>query len=825
MISAAHPQQELVHQCVKSKILSSPNNLSLFQSLHLPLHSPNNVRKQACSLIAFKQIFFDANECVVDSTIHQNIISQLLDFLCKHHRVSMVKKFGDVYIGCIGFFEEEKDWGSPEENITHTIEMACDLFNLGAKDNLHFICAIDYGRIVGGFVENIFAFDMFGPEILWVLSVCESTCARKIILSKSVHLLFAKSKSSFPFHLEEWHLQLPDHKELEKAAAIKNIDQCHIFAASGAAVNKLPFELSRSSVDSPVLPWYIIQQMFVSSKVLEYQAGPQYSEDQKPSRNYLQYFTHFITRPIVHQRAAFVLKKFPDIDLNAAEMDRSFLMDGKTNFFSQSHEENEAEFIFSNFHSILLRSVIGNLLGTLPGYIVSHIRKLFQFPFRPPVSCQNFQSPSFSDDSRSGVQFSIVYNEAILFDAFPPPFVNEWKEIKEYFFTLRRSVSRYLATHLSHYTLTCWNRYLSWFLILEGNLRIIPTSMGTESGDSRCNDSRHDSRNCDSRYGDSRYSLYSQTNKSMVENCKEGGTEDVTINLKDPSTSLPIFVDWTSYKNRCHYPHYRYSDPLIHTVYSILCYTSLAYLYPSERTSHLSLQNIGVYPLAVAVTFVLWCSVVFMEKNHPPIIYVCLIGSKIFITCVFPLHSLDAIHTLLSIFVLWNYFSLSQEIFFYLCDSAFTIAVIWYRMSMIDREAIGVAAPDLMIGFQIFFILYYLIAEFYTYLCYLVEHTLIPYEIQVCQEEIGICRAICGQFTPHIPLSLASELYIPRRYRKCAILAFHIKAAESIPAVVDVGDVTILISFLYSFMDDCVRQFGLLSKSFPLPCTLFHTFL
>jgi hypothetical protein len=846
----------LIDQCIKRKILSSPNDLSLFRSLYLPLHNPNKVRKQACSLVAFKQIFFDSDECVVESTIHQNTITQLLDFLCKHHRVSMVKKFGDVYIGCIGFFEEEEDWGSPEKNATHTIEMACDLFNLGAKYNLHFICAIDYGRVVGGFMENIFSFDMFGPEILWVLSVCESTCTtRKIILSKSVHLLFSKSKISFPFHLDEWHLQLPDRKEVEKAAVIKNVEQYEIFAISAAAATatdtrpvniKLPhpFELNDSpSVDSPVLPWYIIQQMFISSKVQEYFIGhisPHHPEgDQKllSSRNYLQYFIHVITRPILHQRAAFILKKFPDIDLNSDDTSpRSFLLNGRNNFFSQSDEENEAEVIYANFHFILLQSVLWNFLGTFPGYVLSQIRKLFQLPFRPPVSSSSSSSSSSSNsgsNSRSSTQSGNVYNESILFDAFPPPFVNEWKEIKEYFSTLRRSTSRYLSTHLNGHWISCWNRYLSWVVILEGNRRIVPTSLQTENGDSRYGDSRYgdsrygdsrygdsrygDSRYGDSRYGDSRFSVPSQANKSIVENYKEDiGSEDLSMNPKDPSPpSLPLFVDWTSYKNRCHYPYYRYSDRVVHTVYSLLCYTSLAYLYPSVRNSHLTLQNIGVYPLAIAVAFVLWCSVVFMDKNHPPIIYVCLIGLKIFITCVFPLNSLDAIHTLLSIFVLWNYFSLSQELFLYLGDSLLTISVIYYRKSMVDHEAIDIAAPDLMIAFQIFFILYYLIAEFYTYLCYLVEHTLIPYEIQVCQEEIGVCRAICGQFTRHIPLSLASELFTPRRYRKCAILAFHIKAAESIPAVVDVDDVASLISFLYSFMEDCVRQFGLLSTSPP----------
>ena len=176
---------------------------------------------------------------------------------------------------------------------------------------------------------------------------------------------------------------------------------------------------------------------------------------------------------------------------------------------------------------------------------------------------------------------------------------------------------------------------------------------------------------------------------------------------------------------------------------------------------------------------------------------------------------MNSIHAYLSVLLLWNYFSLNQDNFYFSLDAIITLIIIISRSYLINSSDDEIRSGFyLILGFLIFFFLYSIIAEYFTYVCYLVEHLLLPYEIQVCQKEIYNSREILHEYAPLIPPSLAVDLYAPRRYRKCAILAFHIKAAESIPAVVDVSDVAALISFLYSFMDDCVRQFGLLSKFF-----------
>lgn len=805
--------------------------MSLFRCLHFPPDNPNKVRKQACSLIAFKQLLFDSNECAVEASNHQNAISQLSSYLCEKHKVSIVKRFGDVYIGCIGFFDQVKDWGSAEDNAIHTIQFACDLFNLGAKYNLHFICAIDYGRVVGGYMEDIFTFDMFGPEILWVLSVCESISARKIIVSKSVHGIFTKSKLSFPFALEECNLHLPGRKQLEKAISIKNIEQYDIFAYLECIGNQSHFELNNPSVDNPVLPWYIIQQMLLLSKVEEYIMGPTYSNSNEIKSNYLQYFTRLITEPIHKQLTPFLLKKFPDIQLYCHEklLPKNLLLECKNNFFTLFEEDNEVEIIFLKFQQLVFLSLLCNIARTFPLYFISKIKSLFLIPIEPNdvIQKNSKNSPSTSN---------VTYNETILFDAFRPPFDEEWKFLLEILINFKYSISQYLSNHLNSQFITSWNYYLSLIFVIEANDRISPTSIhsdGFGTGNGNGNNSSRIPTYSDVVRSRVSSHIISQGIKSTI--VETSHAHSISDNDDDDTTTSPITrnfytlptVNWNYFKNRNHFPNYRYSDLFIYIVYSILCYSGLAHLDPTIHDTHITLlHTIGVYPLAIAVTFILWCSVVFMDKNHPPIIYIMLIGIKIFITCVFPLNNLPATHTLLFIFMLWNYFSLDQEILLYCCENILTIFTIIYRnntsMITIHQSNIhdtsstsstsAIAYPYLIIEFQLFFLLFYIIAEFYTYLCYLIEYTLIPYQIKVCQEEISLCRQIFHQYAPHISLINISKLYLPRRYKKCAILAFHIKAAESIPAVVDVDDVTSLIAFLYSFMDDCVQQFGLLSK-------------
>jgi hypothetical protein len=189
-----------------------------------------------------------------------------------------------------------------------------------------------------------------------------------------------------------------------------------------------------------------------------------------------------------------------------------------------------------------------------------------------------------------------------------------------------------------------------------------------------------------------------------------------------------------------------------------------------------------------------------------------LIGLKAFTTTFFPLDDIPSLQTYLLFILLWTYFSLNQEIIYFSIDTIVTIFIVIYRNVLFPQITTKPVDIPMIVGFILFFGLFFLITEYYTYICFLIEHTIIPSEIQVCQEEIEHSRNICLNYAPQIPRALSTEFYSPRRYRKCAILAFHIKAAESIPAVVDVPDVASLISFLYNFMDNCVSQFGLLSK-------------
>lgn len=67
-------------------------------------------------------------------------------------------------------------------------------------------------------------------------------------------------------------------------------------------------------------------------------------------------------------------------------------------------------------------------------------------------------------------------------------------------------------------------------------------------------------------------------------------------------------------------------------------------------------------------------------------------------------------------------------------------------------------------------------------------------------------RTCCQNFPP----KQAKDLYCPRRYRNCSILAVHVKAADVLPGLVDVLSVASFLKEIMLLIDGCVRECGLL---------------
>lgn len=155
------------------------------------LTSSMNMKKKLSVIIGFRHIG-EESDCYV-SSLRLNKIHYLLDLVGSMHKISCVHRFGDKWLGCIGFFEDS--WGAAANDCYHAIIAAIQVLHMAEKSQGRLCAAIDCGYVVGGFVGQP-SFDLFGAEVRWVLDTIDHNRAGEILVSNTV-----KSKVSRDIHI------------------------------------------------------------------------------------------------------------------------------------------------------------------------------------------------------------------------------------------------------------------------------------------------------------------------------------------------------------------------------------------------------------------------------------------------------------------------------------------------------------------------------------------------------------------------------------------------------------------------------------------------
>ena len=124
------------------------------------IKSLDGLERKLATVIAFKQVIPDGRECCLNNQ-NGNIIHNLLDIICVNHKISCVRKFGDTWVGCIGF---HKTHDNNRKDCYHAILMGCEAVILAKKMQIQLCCAVESGKIDAGFISGS-NYDVFGPEI------------------------------------------------------------------------------------------------------------------------------------------------------------------------------------------------------------------------------------------------------------------------------------------------------------------------------------------------------------------------------------------------------------------------------------------------------------------------------------------------------------------------------------------------------------------------------------------------------------------------------------------------------------------------------------
>lgn len=132
----------------------------------------NCVSRNNCILIAIKPFTAGTlTSCAAQNSYDMSEIFTKINSLARKYYITIVRKFGDVWIGCLGFFRGGNN--DMSANVRGVLDMAKDVHAFGNEKNIKFTCAIECGNVFCGFFRGIFQFEILGPEVIWIVSVCE----------------------------------------------------------------------------------------------------------------------------------------------------------------------------------------------------------------------------------------------------------------------------------------------------------------------------------------------------------------------------------------------------------------------------------------------------------------------------------------------------------------------------------------------------------------------------------------------------------------------------------------------------------------------------
>ena len=83
-----------------------------------------------------------------NTTIPDQTMYSTVDCIAKKYNITFVRRFGDIWIGCVGFFAEACD---PHEACYRAIQMCCEVQHVSMLNRKRVCCVLDMGEVLGGF--------------------------------------------------------------------------------------------------------------------------------------------------------------------------------------------------------------------------------------------------------------------------------------------------------------------------------------------------------------------------------------------------------------------------------------------------------------------------------------------------------------------------------------------------------------------------------------------------------------------------------------------------------------------------------------------------
>ena len=165
------------------------------------LRSISRVDKKSTVIIGAKVDKGNAKDCAL-AVDREHKVHQMLDHVAVKYQVTSIRRFGNTWIGTLGYFKSHAD---DNVNCYKAVLFCCEMDFIAKSMGMKLAFAVDFGAIVGGFVTS-FQFDVFGQEIRWVLKMIDLHDFGRIVVSESVRQqlnVYKRSNTADPMVLFE----------------------------------------------------------------------------------------------------------------------------------------------------------------------------------------------------------------------------------------------------------------------------------------------------------------------------------------------------------------------------------------------------------------------------------------------------------------------------------------------------------------------------------------------------------------------------------------------------------------------------------------------
>jgi serine/threonine protein kinase len=128
---------------------------------------------------------------------------EILAEVARKYKITYIRSFGKIWVGSIGLFYS---WGNVAKDARQAVLFACDVSACARRKGWNMRCAIDCGKLLGGFFKGQMTLDLLGAEVRTAMSTADQDGeSYGIFASISLARMMKHKCKDFVFQSHSWN--------------------------------------------------------------------------------------------------------------------------------------------------------------------------------------------------------------------------------------------------------------------------------------------------------------------------------------------------------------------------------------------------------------------------------------------------------------------------------------------------------------------------------------------------------------------------------------------------------------------------------------------